>query len=94
MSYVICPTCLKVTARGPATCEHCGKNIAGAIAAPEPTKPGETPSVRVIVTDVDISFGQMFLLALKLTVAMIPVAFVWAILLAVLVGMMSGLPTR
>lgn len=46
--------------------------------------------MRVRVTDIDISFGQMFILTLKFAIAAIPAALVFGVLVGVVAIMMAA----
>jgi len=52
--------------------------------AARPSKP--PPPVKVVVTDLDISFGQMVILLVKLALAAIPALSVLAVIGAVVAG--------
>ncbi len=52
--------------------------------AARPSKP--PPPVKVVVTDLDISFGQMVILLVKLALAAIPALSILAVIGAVVAG--------
>lgn len=85
-----CPNCDYENVTGAAHCNKCG----GAVpSAPPPGRPAflKPERVRVVVTDVELPFGSMVTLLVKLALAAIPaaiiVALVWLFIAAAFAGL-------
>jgi len=57
----------------------------------QPTKPADPKPVRVTVVDIDVSFGQMIWLLVKLALAAIPALFILGVIgIAITVAFMAA----
>lgn len=61
--------------------------------AARPSKPPPPPA-KVVVTDLDISFGQMVILLVKLALAAIPALFVLGVIGVVVAGLFVAFVQR
>lgn len=106
----VCPRCSSETPRGHFACTECGKSLRGVPeidlgAPPVPVSPTDqmadanplppTRSVNfTVITGVDIPFGELVLLMVKIRFAAIPAVIIlgiaWAIGMAIIGAMLTG----
>lgn len=102
MALISCPGCSnQISSEAPA-CPQCGRTMRSEPPAP-PNQPqpmaeqrqvvSSPVPVRVIVTDIDVSFGQLMWIMIKITFAAIPAAIIIAViggLVALVFGLLFG----
>lgn len=99
MPLISCPNCAASVSGSAVACPKCGVPL-----TPAPPNAEELRAARVaaqgyvqkvVVTDIDVSFGQLVFLMIKITFAAIPAAiivgFIVAIMGAVFGGLLAGL---
>ena len=89
MQYV---TCRKKFDSALEQCPQCGAAVSefAAIAASRPAPIAPDPPQRVTVTDLNISFGNMVVLMVKLAIASIPAAIILGLVWMFVVGGIWG----
>lgn len=86
-----CPSCGGAVARTDRVCPHCQHGLGHAAAAYWDPDLSRAPIARVTVVDVDIKFGTLLMLLLKLGIAAIPAFLILSILGGFVLAVMAVL---